>query len=260
MDSNLLKNELTEDGVAFGGFMQIGHPAVAEIFARAGLRWVIIDLEHGITDLETAAGLMRAMSGGSCQALVRLPTNDPTWIARCLDAGAHGVVVPMVNTVQQAKAAVDAVKYPPAGKRGFGYGRANHYGVDFDDYAATANQNLVVIVQIEHVDGVENIDQILQVEHIDGIFVGPYDLSGSMDIVGQMDHPKMISALDQISQACTRHAMPAGLHIVQPDLARLRDALDRGFRIFALSADSVLLYAGMRDLLMRAREIIDAAG
>ena len=251
----MLKNELEQDGVAFGAWIQIGHASVAEVFARAGMRWTVIDCEHGGIDLESATSLMRAMAARSCSPLVRLPVNDSAWIARCLDAGAHGLVVPMVNTPEQAQAAIAAAKYPPDGRRGFGYARANNYGVDFDEYAAQANRNITVTAQIEHIEGVENIDRILEVEGLDSIFVGPYDLSGSLDIVGQMDHPKMTEALDRITQACKEHNIPAGIHIVQPEPERVQTAIDNGFRMIVLSLDTVLLYNAMSDFLKESRRL-----
>jgi 2-dehydro-3-deoxyglucarate aldolase len=254
---NHFYRELADGGVAMGGFMQIGHPAVAEVLARAGLHWVIFDTEHGGIDLETGTALIRAMSAWLCTPFVRLPINDSAWIARFLDAGVGGIVVPMVNSAEQAKAAVDAARYPPDGRRGFGYNRANNYGVDFDEYAAGANAHTAVIVQIEHIDGVENIDRILDVKGIDGVFVGPYDLTGSMGIVGQMDHPKMTDALERIINACQRHGVPAGLHVVQPQIERVQKAIDDGFRIIGMSLDNVMLYHAARSFLTEARQLVD---
>ena len=252
----MLTEEIHRDGVALGGWIQIGHAAIAETFARAGLGWAVIDCEHGIIDLESAASLMRAMARGSCTPLVRVPVNDSAWIARSLDAGARGIVVPMVNTAEQAKAAVAAAKYAPSGRRGFGYCAANAYGVDFDQYAAEANQAITVTVQIEHIEAVENIDRILDVEGVHSVFVGPYDLSGSLDVVGQMDHPKMIAALDRVSRSCQEHNVPAGVHVVQPEPDRVTKAIESGFQIIALSLDAVLLYRAMHDFLKESRDRI----
>ena len=260
MKDNHFHQELADGGVAMGGFMQIGHPAVAEVFARAGLRWVMFDTEHGGIDLETGTALIRAMSAWPCTPFVRLPINDSAWIARFLDAGVGGIVVPMVNSAVQAQAAVDAARYPPVGRRGFGYNRANNFGVDFDEYAANANANTAVIVQIEHIEGVENIDQILDVEGIDGVFVGPYDLTGSMGIVGQMDHPKMADALKRIITACHRHNVAAGLHVVQPQIERVHKAIDDGFRIIGMSLDNVMLYHATRSFVTEARQLVENLG
>ena len=256
MFTNQLKTQLAEDGVAFGAFVQIAHPAVVEAFAAAGVRWIILDCEHGVLDLEAAANLMRGMSAWQCDAIVRLPGNDRMWIARCLDAGARGIIVPMVNTPEQAEAAVAAAKYPPAGKRGFGFGRANHYGVEFDAYLGCANDQIAVIVQIEHIKGVENADAILSVEGIDGVFVGPYDLSGSLGIPGKLDDPKMLEALERINQACDRHNVPAGVHITSAELDRVERAIAGGFRILALGVDTQLLYHAMHDFLRGAKALV----
>ncbi len=260
MKENHFHQELARGGVAMGGFMQIGHAAVAEVFARAGLRWVMFDTEHGGIDLETGTDLIRAMSAWPCTPFVRLAINDSAWIARFLDAGVGGIVVPMVNCAEQARAAVDAAKYPPEGRRGFGYNRANNYGVDFDDYAANANGSIAVIVQIEHIEGVENIDQILDVEGIDGVFVGPYDLTGSMGIVGQMDHPRMADALRRIITACREHNVPAGLHVVQPQIERVKKAIEDGFRIIGMSLDNVMLYHATRSFVTETHRLVENLG
>lgn len=250
-----LKSQLQRGAIVFAGWIQIGHPTVAEILVRAGFDCLVLDCEHGLIDLETTAAIMRAMGSRSCTPLVRLPKNDSTWIARIMDAGAGGIIVPMVNSAEQAAAAVAALKYPPEGRRGIGYCRANTYGADFQQYIETANESSVMIVQIEHAEGVENIDNILDVEGIDGVFVGPYDLSGSMDVLGELDHPKMRAALERINQSCRDHDVPAGLHVVAPDPARVKNSIEQGFRFIALSIDSVLLTHSAQELLEKARRL-----
>ena len=253
-----LKSQLQRGDTVFASWIQIGHPTIAEILVRAGFKCLVLDCEHGLIDLETAAAIMRAMGSGSCTPLVRLPKNDSTWIARIMDSGAGGIIVPMVNSAEQAAAAVAAIKYPPEGRRGIGYCRANTYGADFPQYFDAANESSVVIVQIEHADGVENIDSILDVNGVDGVFVGPYDLSGSMDVLGELDHPKMRAALQRINQSCRNHHLPAGLHVVAPEPERVKNAIEQGFRFIALSIDSVLLTHSARELLEKARKLDSA--
>ena len=146
----LLKNKLS-----IGTWIQIGHPALAEILARVGYDWICVDLEHGSIDIESLTDLFRAVEVNDCVPIARLPFNDPIWIRRSLDAGAMGLIIPMVNSAQEIKAAIRHAKYPPRGERGYGYSRANSYGMDFKEYIAEANETIAIIAQIEHKDGIE---------------------------------------------------------------------------------------------------------
>lgn len=242
--------------ITFGGWILIGHPASAEVLATSGLDWLTLDLEHAQIDLESATNIFRAMDAAGCHPMVRIPRNDPSMIARYLDAGVHGIIVPMVKSAAQAAAAVDAAKYPPMGNRGFGFARANDYGVNFDEYAARANEDLVVIIQIEHIDAVNDIENIVQVPGVDGVIIGPYDLSGSMGIVGQLDDPRVSEALQRVRNACRRHDVLAGYHVVAPEAARVKQALAEGYRFLALSQDTVMLSRTATDLLDQGRGMV----
>jgi 2-dehydro-3-deoxyglucarate aldolase len=249
---NKLRHALLERQVTLGSWIQIGHPACAEIVARAGFDWVCVDLEHGAIDLETTADIFRGLGSFDCIPVARLPLNDPIWIRRTLDAGARGLIIPMVKTAAEAAAAVREAKYPPRGARGFGYSRANLYGADFEPYIASANEEIAMIMQIEHKDAIANLDAILGVDGVDGVFVGPLDLSGSMGLAGELDHPQMLAALDQYRAACRAHQKSAGLHIVRPNEANVRQALAEGYTLLALGLDTVFLEHGARASLQAA--------
>lgn len=243
---NKLRQALLDRKLSLGAWMQIGHPACAEIFARAGFDWVCIDLEHGAIDLESMANIFRTIDGFDCVPVARLPLNDPVWIHRTLDAGARGMIIPMVKTAAEAEAAIRESKYPPRGVRGYGYSRANMHGMDFAEYIATANEEIAMVMQIEHKDAIANIDAILEVPGVDGVFIGPLDLSGSMGITGQLDHPQMVAALDKYRAACKSHKMTAGTHIVRPNEQNIRKAIDDGYTLIALGLDNVFLDEGAR--------------
>lgn len=249
---NKFRRALLERQVTLGSWMQIGHPAGAEVLARAGFDWVCVDLEHGIIDLESTGNIFRALNGFDCVPVARLPLNDPIWIHRVLDAGARGLIIPMVKTAAEAEAAVREAKYPPRGGRGFGYSRANLYGADFSAYIASANEEIAMVMQIEHKDAIANMDAILQVEGVDGVFIGPLDLSGSMGITGQLDHPQMAAALETYRSACRAQKKSAGLHIIRPDDKSVRRALDEGYTMLALGLDNVFMEQGARASLKAA--------
>jgi len=249
---NKFRRALLKRQVTLGSWIQIGHPACAEVLARAGFDWACVDLEHGVIDLESTANIFRAVASFDCVPVARLPLNDPIWIHRVLDAGACGLIIPMVKTAAEAEAAVREAKYPPRGGRGFGYSRGNLYGADFDAYIASANDEIAMVMQIEHKDAIANLDAILQVDGVDGVFVGPLDLSGSMGITGQLDHPRMVAALAKYRSACRAHKKSAGMHIIRPNEGNVRCALDRGYTMLALGLDNVFMEQSARASLKAA--------
>jgi len=232
--------------------MQIGHPACAEILANLGYDWVCVDLEHATIGLEATADIFRALERFDCTSVARVPANDPVWIRRTLDAGARGVIVPMVNSAEEAKAAVRSAKYPPQGARGFGYSRANLHGMDFEQYIAGANDEIALVLQIEHKDAIASLDEIAAVSGVDALFIGPMDLSGSMGITGQMDHPDMTAALKAFRRACQAAGVPAGMHIVKPTPQNVRQALADGYTLIAMGQDSLFLEQGAANALRAA--------
>jgi len=238
---NNLREALVERRVTLGAWMQIGHPAIAEIFARAGFDWVCVDLEHGAIDLETTTNIFRTLDAFDCVPVARLPLNDPVWIHRTLDAGARALIIPMIKTAAEAEAAIREAKYPPRGARGYGYSRANMHGMDFADYIASANDEIAMIMQIEHKDAIPNLDQILQVPGVDGLFIGPLDLSGSMGITGRLDHPDMVAALQRYRSACRGCKVSAGIHVVRPNPQNIAAAINQGYTLLALGLDNVFL-------------------
>ena len=190
-------NQLLEN-ISIGSWIQVGHPAIAEIMASAGFDWLAVDLEHSTISLRVAEDLIRVIDLKGVVPLVRLASNNPEQIKRVMDAGAHGIIVPMVNARDEAEAAVAAVKYPPEGRRSIGLARAQGYGPRFQQYFEWQRENSLVIVQIEHIDAVDNLESILSVAGVDGYIVGPYDLSGSLGIPGEFEAPKYLQALERM--------------------------------------------------------------
>lgn len=244
----LLKRKLT-----LGAWIQIGHPAIAEIFARSGFDWICVDLEHGAIDIETMTNIFRTIDAFESVPVVRLPLNEPIWIHRCLDAGAKALIIPMVKTAQEAENAVREAKYPPRGARGFGYSRANMHGIDFDEYIKNANEEIAMIMQIEHKDAIVNLEKIVEVDGIDGLFIGPLDLSGSMGITGQMNHPQMIETLEKYRTVCSRKGVSVGMHIVRPNTENIRAAIKDGYNLLALGIDNVFLDERSKSILESIR-------
>lgn len=236
----------------FGSWLQIGSPAAAEILAGAGFAWLGLDCEHTSSDIGTVEAVARAVQGRETALLVRVTQCDPLEIRRCLDVGASGVIVPMVETAAQARMAVSAAKYPPLGTRGYCFGRMNEWGRAFNAHARVANDRTIVIVMIESRAGVENIEAILAVEGINGVFIGPYDLSGSYGLPGQLQHDVVRGARHTVMAACRAARVVAGQHLVHSDAATIEAALAEGFTFLCLDADSIFLGGAAQQALAAA--------
>lgn len=256
MGANQVKKKLKEGILSVGSWIQIGFDStVAEILSEVGFDWLAIDCEHTSSDIAEVAALVNSVSGKACEPFVRVKANDTLSIRRALDAGATGVIVPLVNSANEAAQAVAAAKFPPAGIRGFAFTKANAYGEQFDEYTRTANEEILVIVMIETREAVEHIDSILQVEGVDGVFIGPYDMSGSYGIPGQVDSPIVREACKTVVTACTSAGKVAGLHIVTPTETAVMSALSDGFTLLALGMDMVFLQQSSKAALKIAWDV-----
>jgi 2-keto-3-deoxy-L-rhamnonate aldolase RhmA len=183
------------------GWVSLGHPRVAEIVALAGYDFVIVDIEHTPMSLETLDDVVRAIELRGVPTVVRVPWNDPVELKRVLDIGVAGVMIPMVETAEAAGEAVDAMTYPPDGMRGVAGSRATSYGLEFAEYLENADADLVTILQIETLPGVENAGEISRVEGVDSLFVGPSDLSASLGVAGDWDDEAVLGAIDDVLEA-----------------------------------------------------------
>jgi 2-dehydro-3-deoxyglucarate aldolase len=198
-------------------------------------------MEHSAITIDIAQELIRVIELCGVAPLVRVEDNDATVIKRVMDAGAHGVIVPMVNSREDAEKAVASVQYPPVGFRGVGLARAQKYGTDFEGYKKWSQRQSIVIVQIEHINAVENMEAILGVPGVDGFIIGPYDLSGSLGAPGQFDHPEMIRALDRVKKITKKMNALSGFHSVPPDPEAFQDKIKEGYKFLAYSLDSLML-------------------
>ncbi len=253
MNPNPIRQALLNRQVTVGTWIQIGHPAIAEVLANVGFDWIAADCEHTDMGIAEFAAVARGMHGRGSVPMVRVRENDTLAIRQMLDLGAMGVIVPLVNTPEEAERAVRAAKYPPAGVRGFAFHRGNDWGVDFTDYAAQANNQIAVVVMIESKQAVENIDAILAVEGVDGVFIGPYDMSGSYGIPGQTGDPIIQNACARIVAACRNAGKAAGMHVVIPTPEAIAKAVADGFTFLAVGVDTIFLDQAARNALAVAK-------
>ena len=225
-------------GSTVGGWLSIGNAYTAETMASLGFDWLCVDLQHGMISHDDLATMLPAISTREATPLVRVPWNEPREIMKALDAGAYGVIVPMVNNQAEAAQAVAACRYPPAGMRSFGPIRGALYGGR--GYAAEANGQLACIAMVETEEGLANLDGIAATPGLDAIYIGPADLAFALGLApGQDDDPKHAQAVASIQAACRRHGIAAGIHT--GSLARTRQYLEQGFNLVALGSDGGFL-------------------
>ena len=226
----------------FGAWTSLGHPSITEVFARACVDFIGIDLEHSTISQEQAQRIIAAAHAGGVACLPRVSSHNKEQIARLLDSGADGVIVPNVSTPAQVAQIISWCKYPPVGARSFGVARAQGYGFAFDEYVAGWNARSTVVIQIESIQAVDAIDELLKFDAIDGVMIGPYDMSGSLGIPGQLDDPRVTRACARVVGACQRQQKACGTQIIDPTEARVRVALDAGYTFVVLASDVFLLW------------------
>ena len=235
-----IRKKLSSGDVSIGSWIQIPHPSIAEIMGQAGYDWVAVDMEHGAISIHQLPDLFRALELGNTLPLVRLARSHFKDCKQALDAGAGGVIAPMIGSADQLIKVRDATRWPPSGSRGVAFSRANLFGKNFDEYAKEAKQPLLVAM-IEHIDALDELNDILEVDGLDAILIGPYDLSASMNLTAQFDHPEFTKAISDIKSKSESANIPCGVHVVAPFIDDLQDKIDDGYRFIAYSIDSAFL-------------------
>ena len=246
------KKRLIDRERTVGSWLQIPSETTAEIMTQSGFEWLVIDMEHAPIGVGEAARLIRVIDLAGLPALCRIPANDPVLIKNVLDAGADGVIVPMVESRKEAERAVDAAYYPPGGKRGVGLARAQAYGSGFDQYRKQIDESLIVIAMIESGGGIEHVEAIATTPGIDGLFVGPYDMSASLGLIGQIDHPEIKAALRTVIDTAHRVGIGCGLHVVHPNQHAIEEAFNEGYTFAALGVDMIFLGQAARESVKMA--------
>ena len=236
MRENTIKTIWSRDEAALGGWLTIPSSFSAEVMAHAGFDWVCIDMQHGLIDYQVAVTMLQAISTTNSAPIVRVPWNEPGIIMKALDAGAYGVIIPMVNSRAEAEAAVGACRYAPRGYRSYGPSRVPLYAGR--DYFQHADDTVLAIVMIETAEALEHLDEILSVPGIDACYVGPADLSVSLGLPPRPDHEggPFAEAIERIAAACQKHGVVPGAHAGTPAVARKR--IEQGFRFLEVCADA----------------------
>lgn len=228
-----------------GTFLNLGSPLAVELAGCSGFDWVLIDLEHGAGGEDTLLHLLHAAGTTPAFPIVRIAANETPRFKRTLDLGPGGIMVPWINTAEEARAAVTAMRYPPRGVRGVTkLTRACAFGAGFPEYYARSHEHLVLMAQIETVEAVQNVDEIAAIDGVHVLFIGPMDLTTSLGIQEQYDHPAFLSAVDSICAAARRHRKAVGILLLNPSLLPL--CTTYGITVIALGSDGGILMAGFR--------------
>lgn len=235
-----IRKQLNSGHVSIGTWMQIPSNSIAEILAKGGYDWIAVDMEHGSISVNQLPDLFRAIELGDTLPLVRLAQGGQKDCKQALDAGAGGVIIPMIETAKQLQEIISYSCWPPVGKRGVGFSRANLFGRDFELYKEEAS-NPIIVAQIESYKAVENLEKICLTKGLDALIIGPYDLSASMNLTGQFNHPNFLIAMNLILEISTKLQIPCGIHIVEPNQSDLQDKIKDGYRFIAYSIDAVFL-------------------
>lgn len=248
MQDTEIKQKIKNGNITIGTWITIGHTSIVEILCDAGFDWLTIDLEHNTINQETLKNLIIAGQAKNVPMFVRVPKNDEVYIKIALDAGADGLIIPMINSYQDALEAKNYSHYPPIGKRGVGLSRAQGYGDDFEKYSNWTSKNLTIIAQIEHIDAINNLKEIVKVKEIDVLMIGPYDLSASLGIPGKFDDQIVKDALTRFLTHSKKSTTSIGQHIVPLDGWRFKDAVEKGYSFIAFGTDFQFLKSSIESL------------
>jgi len=229
----------------------LGTPEVAELLTKSGFDWLFVEAEHAPLSNLALQRMLQA-AGPQMPCLVRLSAGREVPIKQALDAGAAGIIAPMVNSAEEAAKIVSWSKYAPLGTRGVGVSRAHGYGLDFQDYIDSANDNVTVVVQAEHIKAVENIEAITQVPGIDSVLIGPYDLSASLGKLGQISDPEVVQAIDHVTKVCTAAGIPLGYFGLTANA--VTPYIERGYTLITVGVDTLMLGIAAKKMLEKVKE------
>jgi 2-dehydro-3-deoxyglucarate aldolase len=237
----LLKSKFQKRELVFGSWVSFSHPSITEIFTAQDFDFHAIDMEHTTISLEQAQRIIAASQSSGVPCLPRPVSHSNDYIKPLLDSGADGIIAPLIHDHTSSQQIIDQIKFPPEGMRSFGVNRAHGYGSTFDKYLGEWNSRSIYIAQIESITAVKNIDSIISNPDLDGVMVGPYDMSGSLGVPGQTQHPKMLEAEKRVIEACEQAGKSCGTQIADFSQANIEIALAKGYTFIIASSDLFIL-------------------
>ena len=237
-----MPNKLFNKDNPIGSWIQIGDPEVTQMMIQSGFDFLVIDMEHGSIFESDLPILFQKFDGTNCIPFVRVANNDSILIRRALDLGSQGIIVPGVKSKEDVLKAENAIYYPPKGERGIGFSKVSNYGLTFHEYFKSQNNNVLFVIQIEHEAAVIDINEIFSSDNIDSYIIGPYDLTGSMGIVGEFNNSNYLNNLNIIKKSAAKNGIKSGIHVVNPEVDQLKNAINEGYEFIAYGTDALLMY------------------
>lgn len=254
MKMHSLRQRLRDHELLMGTMITLSSPAVAEMLSQMDFDWFFVDGEHGPLETTDMMGILQA-AGPEVPCIVRVPVADEVWIKKFLDCGASGIIAPQVNSPEHAAQVVSWTRYAPEGTRGVGLGRAHGYGLSFGEYVERANDEIACVIQVEHIDAVNCIEETVKVPGIDCILLGPYDLSASMGKMGQVQDADVVAAIEHVTKVCQAAGMPLGYFGVSA--ADIKPYVDQGYTLVVAATDTIFLASGARHFLRQLKQESD---
>lgn len=242
MERKVLKKALRSREKLFAAWVSYAEPSITETFAKSGFDFLAIDMEHSTITLPEAKSIITSSQLYNVPCLPRPVSHSNDFIKPLLEFGADGLLIQMVNSAEDVKELIKHIKYPPVGNRSYGVNRAQGYGFDFDAYIKEWNSSSIFMIQIESISAVKNIEEILAFEEIDGVMIGPYDISGSLGVPGQLNHPDVIKASKKVIQACEKHGKSCGTQLNDPNTTSINELFQLGYTFAVLGSDLFVLW------------------
>jgi len=238
----LLKQKLRNREQLFAGWVSYEHPAITETFAMAGFDFIAIDMEHTTISTEQAQRIIAASQAQGVPCLPRPVSHSNDWIKPLLESGADGMLIQMVNNKKEVEKLIQNIYYSPIGNRSYGVNRAHGYGFNLNEYFSEWNKSASFIIQVESIEAVNNIEDLLSFEEIDGVMIGPMDLSGSLGVPGETDHPSVIEASKKVIQMCKKYHKSCGTQVSETSEKAINDLFDLGYTFAILGSDLFVLW------------------
>jgi len=252
-----LKKRLRNRERLFAGWVSYAHPSITETFARAGFDFIFIDMEHSTISIEQGQRIIAASQSEGVPCIPRPVSHSNDYLKPLLESGSDGLLIQMVETPEQVRDLIKDVKYPPIGKRTYGVNRAQAYGFDFEEYISSWNETSTFMLQVESVDGVNNIEKLLAFDEVDGVMIGPLDIAGSLGVPGQTTHPLVIEASRTVINACERYGKSCGTQVADANPASIKALFELGYNFAILGSDLFVLWkwaTQMQEIMVSMRQ------
>jgi len=237
--------------IKIGSWITTFNPSAAHLMSSLGFKWLCIDLEHSTITFDQMEILISVIESNGSVPFVRVGSNDKLYIKKALDAGAQGIIVPMVNTVKEAKEAIEATYYYPKGRRGVGWARAQNFGYNFDKYLKNKSKKIQLVLQIESIEGIKNLNKILDLKNITGTILGPYDLSASLGVIGQFKNFLVKNAIKKYEEISSKKKVTMGIHITKINPNKIRLFYNKGYKLIASGNDMIFLGDSCKEFLRK---------